>query len=274
MRYGVFFSNSTTAEHGFLLPNHMAASLKDSTGDRAQHLAEAYDAPVLAFERPFTADLPMEAEFNPDSYRADVDARAQRIKSHLDIFGIERVTVCGNSAGALDALALAATGKLALNRVIAIEPVGMRNIPKHINMATWVKEQLKKNKTQTEGEYFAGLPELHDVRPAASRARLARRMHKEAKAYGLVYRSDVGHKLLRNIAANQPDLPVNLVLADRSFTTTPPLLEELAEEFAETSIRMEIIPGATHGFPDPHHHFLHVIQSAVGSPPGVSRTHH
>jgi len=101
------------------------------------------------------------------------------------------------------------------------------------------------------------------LREPASTMRLARRQLKEIKTYGDVYRSDVGLITLRSLAYNHPEVPVNLILGDRSLATTAELREEMLDEFAGSSVQMEVKHNATHSFADPHHYFVHLIEKAM-----------
>lgn len=264
MRYGIFFEHSTTAEQGILLPNHMASSLQDATGDRAQYLSQILHMPVLAFERPSTADLTALPQYDTKSYLENVSTRAEKLQKLMGDFGIERFIACGNSVGALDSIALAASGKVAINKVVAIDPIGLKNVPRHLSYAAWMKEQLKSGKTEVASPEFKSLDELGDIRQPASKSLLARRIFKETRTYGPVCRTNVGVQLLRKMANKYPQITVNLVLAEHSFVSSPEVLDKLSQEFADTSVNVQIIPDSTHAFADRHQHFMYVVQKALG----------
>lgn len=267
MRCEIFGEIETKSKYAILLPNHWASSIDDASGDRAQYLTETLHVPVLAFERPSTATLKKQSTFTVESYLEDADNRAQELQKQLDEFGIEKGVITSNSAGALDSLVIAATGKVAIARVVAIEPVGMRQktFSTSKEAINYFGPQIKSDKTDIDSDEFRNLTELKDIRERSD-VKMGWRMLTELRAYWRVYSSDIGMRKLRELSINNPDMPVNLILGDNSTATTLEQRASMTEEFKGSSVKIEFLK-AGHSFVDRHHYFLHIVQKAIESAP-------
>ncbi|HEY4964566.1 MAG TPA: alpha/beta hydrolase [Candidatus Saccharimonadales bacterium] len=263
MNYSVTFEHSTGSECGILLPNHLAASLEDAMGDRAQNLSTRFHMPVFGYERPSTAELPsIEPLEDVEQYFDSIEEQAIGINRRLDMFGINRVLLVGNSAGGIDALALAASGILNIEHLIVMEPVGTRKVPKAYALK-YLKSQQEKDREEMYEPEFDALEVIGNIRQPITKATNVRRGFKEIKAYDEVFRSNVGIKLLRKIASEQPDLPVDFILGGRSLATTRKMRSSLQAEFSGSSVNLEIYPRAKHSFPNRIHYFLHIIDKTM-----------
>lgn len=266
MRYEIFGDVETKSEYGIILPNHWAGSIDDSVGDRAQYLSEILDIPIIPFERPGTATLTFNDRsiFTVESYLEDVDNRAQKLQKVLDENGIETAVITSDSGGALDCIAIAATGRVAVKKVIAIEPVAMRakTFTGGAKAISYFASQIRSDKRDIDSDEFRDLIELKDIRERSDA--MSRRMLAELKAYWPVYSSDIGMKRLRHLSVNYPHIPVDLILGNKSKAMTPKIRANAVEEFRDSSVNVEILK-AGHSFTDRHHYFLHIVKKSIES---------
>ncbi len=164
--------------------------------------------------------------------------------------------------GGLEALAIAASGEANITGVVAIESVAMREVPPSIVLA-YIKSQLEKGKTHLDDPEFINLPAMDGIREPMSKREFARRIFVENRAYQGVYRSNLGMTLVRSLATDYPHIPVDLIQGERSLTTTPEQREKMINEFAGTSVNVEIMAGGTHSFADPNKNFVHLIDRSL-----------
>ncbi len=252
-------------EFGVIMPNHLASSLDDTLGDRARHLSDALGMRVVAFERTGTGSLPETSEFTPKSYLEDVFERACKLRGILEASGIERAIIGHDSAGALDSLALAASGVLPVERVIAIEPAGMIDLPKDFKTyAKWGRKTLKSDKGFNLDE-FKGLPPLPKTKSWMNYLKLPDRGYKEIKAYRYVFTNPVGRDVLYKLA--EAGIRTDVVVGELTHLTPAEEQQKLIEEFSDSSVNIDVLPGAEHGFAEPYHHFVHIFKKALLSKP-------
>ncbi len=245
------------------MPNHLAGTLDGTNGDRAQYLNQFTGLTVIAFERPGTGSLDPVSAFTPETYLDDVKQRADELHQLLDEMGIERPIICHDSAGALDALALAATGKIAAEKVIAIEPIGMKSMKftSVKDIVRWVRNEFTPEKSKVDSEEFEQLSPLNDIRKRPGWTQIVRRVHKEGSAYMSVYFSTIGRTLLRQLA--EDNVPVSLIIAEHSFATPPDQQPALIAEFDNSSVAVKVIPTANHAFSEPYHQFIHIAKKTL-----------
>ncbi len=261
MRQGIFSEHTTSAESAILLPNHLASSLDDTLGDRAEYLNQETGLTVIAFERPGTGSLPSCPPFDIYNYLEDAKARAAALQAVLDERGIGRAIITHDSAGALDSLALAVSGEVGVERVIPIEPVGMINVSSTTSgLARWAKAELTGDKGHNLVE-FRHLKPLDAIRPKPSIAEMISRFHSEIRAYRDIYTSDFARDLLRRLASN--NVKVNLIFAEYSYTSTPKVQAESQKEFEGSSVKIDILQDAHHACVEPYSHFVHLVQKVL-----------
>jgi len=258
-----FLAPDDNHKFGVLVPNYLGSTLKDATADRAQHIHELLHVPVVAYERPGTGDQVKQLPFTPESYLRDVEKRAAIFNKEAEKLGIKEWLICGNSAAGLEAIVLASTGHIKVKRVIAIEPIGMRRSSFAWGFAKWMKANMDPKRAVVSSDVFSGVETLGDIRPPAGFRKSFRRAGKELRTYDHVFRSDFALQRLDVLAKDYPQISVDVVLADQSFTTTPALLQNLRQRFAGTSVNIEVLQGTKHGFPDKHHHFVHVVRRSL-----------
>jgi pimeloyl-ACP methyl ester carboxylesterase len=264
MLHKVFDEYTTSPERGIVMPNHLASSLEDTLGDRADYLNKFTGLTVVAFERPGTASLPQLPRFTVEEYVENASRRAVVVQGLLDDLGIERTIFGHDSGGATDALAMAASGNVKVEKVIAIDPAGMKTVPDDIrSIFKWIRAVRGCDKG-FDLEEFKDLEPLENIRNKPGVIDLAGPTLKEAKTYRSVYTSNIGRILLKKLSNS--GVPVELVIGEHSYASPKDVQEELMNEFDDNStVNVQIYPRAEHSFVEPYSHFVHVFQKAMQS---------
>lgn len=266
--YCELFNPLPGGEIGVLLPNHLASSIHGDTGFRAQCLGEATGLPVVAYERPSTATQDRQAQFTIEGYRQSVEERSQELCRYMGNIGITELIIAGNSAAGLEAfamgLSLARANNIIIRGILSLEPVGMRNTNDDSDIGTgdremwqYFKGEMEPDKTEIDDPEYRSLPRIEaPERSLRENVGMVKNVWKEFVTYKTIYSSDVGMRLLGDLAREYPDIPVQLVLGNRSKATTPALRTAIESEFADTSVKTKFLPAA-HSFPNRHEVFIH-----------------
>jgi pimeloyl-ACP methyl ester carboxylesterase len=265
MRYEVFDEHTTSPELAIVMPNHLAGTLNGTNGNRAYHLNDATGLTVVAFERRNTGSLPRDRVFDVKTYKADAAERAKKLQGILEALGFEQAVITHDSAGALDSLALAASGEIQVAKVIPIEPICLIPIENTKDaFKEWLKAAFQGEKGKNLAE-FSSLEDLEVKRPKPSHARDIMRQLKEFEGYRNVYSTATARDLLVNL--RDKDVPVDLVLAGNTFTASPDVQDKITEDLAGSSVNVTIYDKAHHNFIEPAVNFVYVVKKVLEADP-------
>jgi pimeloyl-ACP methyl ester carboxylesterase len=263
MRTAITYGHSEGGECGILLPNHLSSGLDDSTGDRAEILSQAFDVPVLSYERDGTAGARRIPKYEDEQqYLADAERRAEILAGRMEAFGIKHLVVVGNSAGATEALAVASRGILDILQVIAMEPVATRPIDRKAGLA-YYKSQREWDKSMLFDPEYDAIDPAENIRPKLGSIEEKLLISGELIRFDHVYRSGVSLECLRTLAIKFPEIPVDLVLGARSPAMDEATRQTIITEFADSSIKVDVLPMGKHSFADRIYYFLHIIEKAI-----------
>jgi pimeloyl-ACP methyl ester carboxylesterase len=263
MKYLIAPNQSASIETGFVLPSHLAADIDDAMGDRADVISAETGLPVYTYVRPGTGTLPAIDKLESiDDYLDSIKKQAHVIKQQFNEYGVDKMILVGNSAGGIDAIALAASGILNVTQLIVMEPVATREVDK-VDGLRYFKSQQDKTREELYDPEFDSLPNIPAIRKSITRPEIIRRSFKEIKAYNHVFSSDLGLHLLRGLVTDRPEVPIDLFLGARSLATTETTRANMEVEFEGTSLNLEIFPGGQHSFPNKLNFFVHIIKRAM-----------
>lgn len=249
----------------------MAGLIDGDTGFRAKCLSEATGLPTIAYERPSTASQHKQMPFSVEGYLDNVEARSYELSRYLSAIGISELVITGNSAAGLEAIAqgvaFSKIGDIAVKGILSLEPVGMRDTQEDSDIGTsnrelwqYFKAEMKADKTDIDDPMYRSLPKIAGPEKSAiAKAEMNKNILKEFLAYRNVYCSDVCMRLLKELSTNYRNVPVKLVLGDRSKATTLALRHSITTMFSNTSVQTEFLP-ASHSFPDRNEVYVHELK--------------
>jgi pimeloyl-ACP methyl ester carboxylesterase len=227
--------NFADVQTGIVMFNQFGGTVSQDTGRDAQVLADACSLPVIAVDRPGTADFMPRREFarqlsTPDGYLAQMSNLGRDIDRRAEDIGIAKLIATGRSAGGLGALALARSETVtSLSAVFAAEPVGCEQMPLKEGKkrySGYLKEQKKLLNAATADELVKPLSPGLSLFPAVSRiasmlpAMLIDRFHNQR-----LFASDAAIQYAGYIAEHLSLVDTTLEFAEHSMVATPEVYE-------------------------------------------------
>lgn len=222
------FADVTT---GVVLLNQVGATVSQDAGRDAQVLANTFNLPVIAVDRPGTGGLIPHRQLarelsTPVGYLVAMAELGKDIDRQAESLGLGNLVAMGRSAGGLGALALARTETVSsINAVFAAEPVGCEQLPLDEGKKRYL-DYLKQQKgwiadTPDEGlvkPQPPGLPLLPAVGRILSMgpAMLVDRYHNQH-----LFATDAALHYAAYIAQKLPLIDTTLEFAERSMVASP-----------------------------------------------------
>lgn len=226
------FADSAT---GLVLFNQFGATVSQDTGRDAQVLADSFNLPVIAANRPGTAGIIPRTHLadhlsTPSGYLAEMSPLGQIIDRWSGSLGIDRLIATGRSAGGLGALALARTETVSsLSAVFAAEPVGFEQLPLEQGAkrySDYLKQQKEVLDAATSDELVKPLPPGLPLFAAIGRllsippAMLFDRFHNQR-----LFASDAARQYAAYVAENLTVIDTTLEFAEHSMVVMPEVYE-------------------------------------------------
>jgi len=214
-----------------VMSNHLGASLDKDFGYKAKRVAEHTGRAVLAYERPFTGSqatftLGAKRVLRPNHYPTTASQTGRELERILSRSGCRKFILGGNSAGALDAAAIAGVKTLQPDFLALGDIVGLRKAGFIEGFRAWYRHQLLENRLP---------PELRnsDPGPAVPMVEMTARAMKEIGLYSATWRTPLGMSTLVHLATNQDfeSMTVNVEFPGNTFTASVPTLRDLTRSF-------------------------------------------
>lgn len=274
--------NFADVETGIVLLNQFGGVVSQDTGRDAQVLADTYNLPVIAVNRPGTgAMLPnrrLAGELStPDGYLTHMSRIGQDIDREADALGISKLIAAGRSAGGLGALALARSETVSsLRAVFAAEPVGCEQMPLSDGKkrySDYLKEQKELLADATDEELVKPLSPGLSLFPAIGRlvsippAMLIDKFHNQR-----LFASDIALQYAEYIAEHMALVDTTLEFAEHSMVASDEVYDRdirpLSELRPENGAPFEVKKpsGTVHASFDNRNYINKVIE------PTISRT--
>jgi pimeloyl-ACP methyl ester carboxylesterase len=222
-------------ETGIVLFNQFGAIVPQDAGRDAQVLANSFNLPVIAVERPGTDSYIPHKELaetlsSPDGYLAAMSSLGKRIDRQVDNLGITKLITAGRSAGGLGALALARSETVSsLSAVFAAEPVACEQLPLKEGAkrySDYLKQQKEILEDSNSEELVRPLSPGLSLLPAIGRlisippAMLIDRFHNRK-----LFASNAARQYATYIAKNLRLVDTTLVFAEHSMVAAPEVYE-------------------------------------------------
>jgi pimeloyl-ACP methyl ester carboxylesterase len=246
--------NFADAETGIVLFNQFGGTASQDTGRDARVLADTFNLPVVAVDRPGTASLMPHRKLEqslatPHGYLLEMSELGRDIDRQVDSLGIKKLIAAGRSAGGLGALALARSEMVtSLVAVFTAEPVGCEDMPLKEGTkrySEYLKSQKELLDAATDDELVKPLPPGLALFPAISRlisippAMLVDRFHNQR-----IFASDAALEYAAYIAERLTLVDTTLEFAEHSMVATNEVYDRdirpLSELRAENGAPFEV----------------------------------
>lgn len=222
--------------------NQFGGKVSQDTGRDAQVMADHFNLPVIAVDRPGTDGLIPHKDLaerlsTPCGYLAEMNPLGKRIDRQAEGLGLTKLIATGRSAGGLGALALVRTETVSsISSVFAAEPVGCEDLPLKAGAkrySDYLKEQKKLLEAASSDELVKPLPPGLSLFPAISRlisippAMAVDRFHNQR-----LFASDAALQYAAYIAENLDLVDTTLEFAEHSMVVTPTVYERHIQPIA------------------------------------------
>jgi hypothetical protein len=270
--------NFADTETGVVLFNQFGSTVSQDAGRDAQVLADAFNLPVIAVNRPGSGGFIPSGKLanslsTPDGYLAEMAPIGRSVDQQAESLGIEKLIATGRSAGGLGALALARSETVSsMSAIFAAEPVGCEVLPLKEGFGRYrdyLKQQKELLDAATDEELIKPLPPGLPLLPAIGRlssiplAMLIDRFHNQK-----LFASDASLQYATYIAENLTLVDVALGFAEHSMVATPEVYERdivpiaaLREDGAPFEV--ERLKGTVHASFDNREYMNQVIRPTI-----------
>lgn len=223
--------NFADTQTGIVMFNQFGGVVSQDTGRDAQVLANEYNLPVIAVNRPGTGAVMPSGRLadelsTPDGYLVHMSRMGKDIDREADALGITKLIAAGRSAGGLGALALARSETVgSLSAVFAAEPVGCEQMPLSDGKkrySDYLKEQKELLANAADEELVKPLPPGLPLFPAIGRllsippAMFIDKFHNQR-----LFASDVALQYAEYIAEHMGSVDTTLMFAEHSMVASP-----------------------------------------------------
>lgn len=229
--------NFADVQTGIVLFNQFGATVSQDAGRDAQFMADAFNLPVIAVNRPGTAGFRPNRKLaghlsTPSGYLAEMTPIGKAIDRQVENHGIAKVIATGRSAGGLGALALSRTETVSnMKAVFAAEPVGCEQLSLKDGAkrySDYLKYQKELLDAATDDELVKPLPPGLSLFPAVGRllsippAMIFDRFHNQK-----LFANDAAQRYAEYIARNLTPIDTTIEFAEHSMVATPSVFIEL-----------------------------------------------
>jgi pimeloyl-ACP methyl ester carboxylesterase len=222
--------NFADTETGIVLFNQFGSTVSQDSGRDAKVLADTFNLPVLAVDRPGTAGVIPSKKLadslsTPNGYLVEMASLGKEIDKRAESLGMSKTIAAGRSAGGLGALALARTETVSSTRaVFAAEPVGCekmaldQGVKRYSNYLKHQKELLDDKEMGLVRPQSPGLSLFPTIGRIISIpiAGLYDKFHNKS-----LFASDAALQYAAYIAENMNLIDVTMEFAEHSMVATP-----------------------------------------------------